>query len=487
MIFTEPIFLVFFSVVFGAYWSVRDDFALKLGPLTVSGKELRLTLLLIASAVFYGWWDWRFLGLIGCVIFISWLAALRAAPLEHGTFGRRCWLVFAIGSNLGVLAAFKYFDFFSDSAAATLIAMGLTPSWPVLNILLPVGISFYIFQAISYVVDTARGDLAPERRVRRVALYIAFFPQLVAGPIVRAASFFPQMERAKHLSGALVASGLRAFLIGFAYKAGIADNLAPLVDPVFGNALTPGDADLSVWANSALIGATLAFGAQIYFDFAGYSLMAIGVARLFGFHIPRNFDYPYAALSIADFWRRWHISLSSWLRDYLYIPFGGNRGSDTATYRNLMATMVLGGLWHGAAWTFVAWGALHGAALVVHRALFGSTTRRIGAVFALFATQGFVLLTWAAFRAEDFGDMATVWYAFTALRDGGVQMLPWFVWLVPGLIALDAILGLHGRKLVASLPVLRVPVVYWSGLGALAGVLLALYPLDAAPFVYFQF
>ncbi|MEO0817083.1 MAG: MBOAT family O-acyltransferase [Pseudomonadota bacterium] len=487
MIFTEPVFLIFFALTFGAYWFVRADWKFALGPLRLSGYELRLSILLLASAVFYGWWDWRFLGLIGLVIFISWLAALRTARLKPATPGRRAWLIFAIGANLAVLATFKYFGFFATSAAATMTAMGLTPSWPVLNILLPVGISFYIFQAMSYIVDTARGDLAPEKRIRRVALYIAFFPQLVAGPIVRAASFFPQMVRAKRLSGALVASGARAFIIGFAYKAGIADNLAPLVDPVFGNALAPGDADLSAWANSALIGATLAFGAQIYFDFAGYSLMAIGVARLFGYHIPKNFDYPYAALSIADFWRRWHISLSSWLRDYLYIPLGGNRGGEIKTYRNLMTTMVLGGLWHGAAWTFVAWGALHGAALVVHRALFGSSLRTIGSVFALILTQGFVLLTWAAFRAESFSDMASVWYAFTGLRDGGAQMLPWFVWLVPGLLALDAVLGLKGRKLLEGLPMLRQPIVYWSGLGALAGVLLALYPLEAAPFVYFQF
>ncbi|MEO0786279.1 MAG: MBOAT family O-acyltransferase [Pseudomonadota bacterium] len=468
MIFTEPVFLIFFVVTFAAYWLLK-------------GQEARLGVLLVASAVFYGWWDWRFLGLIGFVIVISWLAALRAGRLPAGTPGRRPWLILAIGANLTVLATFKYFDFFSESTRATLTAMGLEPSWPVVNILLPVGISFYIFQAISYIVDTARGHLAPEPRIRRVALYIAFFPQLVAGPIVRAASFFPQMTRKKILTGALIASGARAFLIGFAYKAGIADNLAPLVDPVYSGG------DLSAWSNSALVGATLAFGGQIYFDFAGYSLMAIGVARLFGFHIPKNFDYPYAALSIADFWRRWHISLSSWLRDYLYIPLGGNRGGDLATYRNLMTTMLLGGLWHGAAWTFVAWGALHGAGLVVHRVLFGSTTRRIGALFALFLTQGFVLLTWAAFRAESFGDMAAVWQAFAMAREGGAQMLPWFVWMVPLLIAVDAILGLRGREFVSRLPALRQPAVYWGGLGVAVGLLLALYPLEAAPFVYFQF
>jgi len=468
MIFTEPVFLLFFATVFSTYWLTQR-------------ASWRLHILLAASAVFYGWWDWRFLGLIGLVILVSWIAALRAAPLAPGSAGRRAWLAGAITIHLGVLATFKYFGFFAESAAATLTAMGLTPSWPVLNLLLPVGISFYIFQAISYVVDTARADIAPERRVSRVALYIAFFPQLVAGPIVRAASFFPQMDREKTLSKALIWSGARTFLIGFAYKAGIADNLAPLVDPVYSGG------DLSAWSNSALVGATIAFAGQIYFDFAGYSLMAIGVARLFGYHIPKNFDYPYATLTIAEFWRRWHISLSSWLRDYLYIPLGGNRIGEAKTYRNLMATMVLGGLWHGAAWTFVAWGALQGAGLCLHRALFGRGGQRIGWVIALILTQGFVLMSWAVFRAENFGDALSVWHAFTGLRIGGGDMLPWFVWGVPALIALDAVLGLYGRKLKALAPVLKRPVVYWGGLGATAGLLLALYPLEAAPFVYFQF
>ena len=376
MIFTDAIFFVFLVSVFGAYWLIRK-------------KEWRLSLLLGASAVFYGWWDWRFLGLIGFVIVISWLAAGFAAKRAPGDRYRRAALIAGITANLSVIAAFKYFGFFADSARAMLASIGLDPGWTALNILLPVGISFYVFQAISYIVDVARGDLAAEPRLRRVALYIAFFPQLVAGPIVRAASFFPQMEREKTLTSALFFAGLRAFLLGFAYKAGIADNLAQFVDPIFGDAQVAGDTDLAIWSNSALVGATLAFAGLIYFDFAGYSLMAIGVARWFGFYIPKNFDVPYASPSIDDFWRRWHISLSSWLRDYVYIPLGGGRTGQLATYRNLMATMLLGGLWHGAAWTFVAWGGLHGLALVFHRAFFKGK-RAIGFAAGLIATQGFV-------------------------------------------------------------------------------------------------
>lgn len=475
MNFVEPIYFVFLALTFTLYWLTRNR------------REVQLGILLVASAIFYGWWDWRFLGLIGFVILISWITARGAAKRAPGDAKRRRILILGIGLNLGVLALFKYFNFFTDSSLAMLGALGFQPSAAVIKILLPVGISFYVFQAISYIVDVARGDLDAEPRLRRVALYIAFFPQLVAGPIVRAASFFPQMDRTPKLSKALLAAGLKAFLLGFAYKAGIADNLAPFVDPVYGDAQTAGDAVLSNWSNAALIGATLAFSAQIYFDFAGYSLMAIGVARWFGFFIPKNFDYPYASADLADFWRRWHISLSSWLRDYLYIPLGGNRGGSIKTYRNLMVTMLLGGLWHGAAWTYVAWGALHGAGLAVHRALFGKSGKAIGFMFGLILTQVFVLMTWAPFRAESFGDALEIWHAFTGLRNGGPQQLPWIVWLVPVLLLVDTLLGRTKLKCLARSAVMRRPLVYWGALGATVALLLALYPLDAKPFVYFQF
>jgi D-alanyl-lipoteichoic acid acyltransferase DltB (MBOAT superfamily) len=475
MIFTEAIFFVFLALTFAGYWALKGR------------RDFQLGLLLLASAVFYGWWDWRFLALIGGVIAVSWIAAQQVAKRPIGDPTRRLWLVGSIGICLSVLGVFKYFNFFAASSIAMLEGLGLTPGWTAVNILLPVGISFYVFQAISYIVDVARGDLEAENRLERVALYIAFFPQLVAGPIVRAASFFPQMDRQPRLSRGLIAAGLRAFLLGFAYKAGIADNLAQFVDPVFGDAMTPGDSDLAAWSNAAIIGATLAFAGQIYFDFAGYSLMAIGVARWFGFFIPKNFDYPYAATDIADFWRRWHISLSSWLRDYLYIPLGGNRGSKLATYRNLMITMVLGGLWHGAAWTFVAWGALHGVGLSLHRWLFGNSKTRIGFGVGLILTQLFVLLTWVPFRADSFADTLTAWSAFTGLRDGGGGHLPLAVWGIPVLIVIDIVLGKTDFSRLSKSTLLRRPILYWAGFGGFAGLLLALYPLDAKPFVYFQF
>lgn len=473
MIFTDPTFFVFLTAIFAGYWLLQD-------------KEERLSLLLVGSTIFYGWWDWRFLGLIAGVILVSWLVAKFVAARRPGDIQRRYALIAGILFNLSVIAVFKYFGFFADSARAMLATVGVDPGWTAMNILLPVGISFYVFQAISYMVDVARGDMPPEPRLRRVALYIAFFPQLVAGPIVRASSFFPQMEREKKLSSALFFAGLRAFLLGFAYKAGVADNLAQFVDPIYGNALVTGDTDLAAWSNLSLVGGTLAFAGLIYFDFAGYSLMAIGVARWFGFYIPKNFDYPYSSPSIDDFWRRWHISLSSWLRDYVYIPLGGNRVSKLKNYRNLMATMLLGGLWHGAAWTFVAWGAMHGAALVFQKAMF---RKDIALKFGLglIATQLFVLLTWVPFRAENFTDTITIWAAFTGFREGGSAELSVWVWFVIPLIALDALLGRGAIKHLRNLAVLRRPTLYWGSLGVLSGILLALYPLEASPFVYFQF
>lgn len=472
MIFTEAIFPLFLAVVFGVYWGLLRG-------------SWRNHWLLLASAVFYGWWDIRFLALIAIVIGVSWFAAIRMSGQEGNRKGLLWTLWIAIGVQLALLGTFKYLGFFTESAYAALTSVGFSPGWTTLNIILPVGISFYIFQAISYLVDVFRKDLDVEKRLSRVALYIAFFPQLVAGPIVRAASFFPQIERRKTFSSALIAAGAKAFILGFIYKAAIADNIAPFVDPVF--------ADVGAWDRSALVGATLAFGAQIYFDFAGYSLMAIGVARWFGFFIPRNFNDPYGSKDIADFWRRWHMSLSFWLRDYLYIPLGGNRLGQAKTYRNLMITMVLGGLWHGAAWTFVIWGAMQGAALSIHRFVMGRVkvpmlAPVLGGGLGIALTLTVVFAAWVPFRAETFGDALTVWGGALGITAAGEQSLPWTVWLVPGLILVDSPFSRLDRlKQLPKLSWAREPSLYWAGLGCLVGVAIALYPLKAAPFVYFQF
>ncbi|ACT60104.1 MBOAT family O-acyltransferase [Hirschia baltica] len=482
MIFTDAIFPIFLTLVFAAHWLLPAKF-----------KEARLMVLLGASAIFYGWWDVRFLALIGVVIAIAWGAGLYAGDKSLDEKQRNRATMLGVTANLLILGVFKYFNFFADSFIDLLNLVGVNANPSTLKIILPVGVSFYIFQAISFIVDVRREELAVETRIRRVALYIAFFPQLVAGPIVRAAGFFPQMEKDRKLSSEIMLSGLRFFAIGWVYKAGFADNIAPFVDPVFGNPMVAGDSDVSNWTNLSLVGATFAFGAQIYFDFAGYSMMAIGVARWFGFFIPRNFDFPYLSTSIADFWRRWHISLSSWLRDYLYISLGGNRAGKLRTYVNLFATMLLGGLWHGAAWTFVIWGALHGAALAVHRLLLGNKKYLIGGVLGaaigLVLTQVFVIMVWAPFRAENMGDVLQVWAAFTGLRDSSeaVKSLEWIVWLAPLAVILDGILGKSGFTKLSRSTIMRHPALFWGACGVFMGCALAFFPLQAAPFVYFQF
>ncbi|MAK60066.1 MAG: hypothetical protein CMK09_03715 [Ponticaulis sp.] len=472
MIFTEAIFPLFLAFVLVVYW----------GALRGSWRN---DWLLLASAVFYAWWDVRFLALIASVIAISWLAGRFMAKRADDRSGQLRVLWVAIGLQLALLGTFKYFGFFADAAALALSRVGIEASWPTLNIILPVGISFYIFQAISYLVDVFRKDIPAEDNPGRVALYIAFFPQLVAGPIVRAASFFPQIDRKKRFSGALFAAGARAFILGFIYKAALADNIAPFVDPVF--------ADISRWDNASLFAASLAFGTQIYFDFAGYSLMAIGVARWFGFYIPKNFDTPYVSTSIAEFWRRWHMSLSFWLRDYLYIPLGGNRKGEGKTYRNLMITMVLGGLWHGAAWSFVIWGALHGAALCVHRFLQrvlggGALLPIAGGALGLLLTLMVVFFAWVPFRADNLGDVVQIWSGMLGFRENGLDRLSPVAFYIPLLLVIDSLFSRMGRMgRVSKHWSMKSPSLYWAAMGCLAAMAFALYPLKSAPFVYFQF
>lgn len=352
---------------------------------------------LIGSFVFYGWWDWRFLFLISTCILLTY-SAVRLIKRFPGQ--RKSLLILGLSVNLGILGFFKYFNFFVESLNESLALLGVSAGTSTLYIILPVGISFYIFQSMSYLIDCYRGRIRRPYSLLTFSTYISLFPQLVAGPIVRAKTLLPQLVRHRRFNASRAILGCEAFLAGFAMKVVVADRAGPLVDRIFEHPEIHNGLNL-------LLGVVL-FAFQIYADFAGYSLMAIGIALFMGLRFRKNFNRPYFAKSFSEFWRRWHISLSSWLRDYLYISLGGNRNGPAKTYRNLTLTMLLGGLWHGASWNFVLWGLLHGSYLSVARALgrdggtrAESTGLRVLTVwYKRFFVFAFVCFAWIFFRSD---------------------------------------------------------------------------------------
>jgi len=469
MIFSTVEFFVFLAAVLAVMTSLR-------------GENARRNLLLLASYVFYGWWDWRFCFLILASTLIDYVVGIRLEE-SRDPARRKRWLVLSLAANLGFLGFFKYTNFFLDTLRPLLDSAGLHV--PHLGIILPVGISFFTFQTMSYSIDVYRGTLPATRSFRDFALFVAFFPQLVAGPIVRGSEFLPQLRNDKHpLRLDNLRRGTEIFVRGFTKKVLFADTLAFYVDPVFGD-----PAMYSPWVCWV---AVIAYAAQIYYDFSGYSEMAIGVGRMFGFTLPVNFRHPYVATSITEFWRRWHISLSSWLRDYLYVPLGGNRKGRVFTYRNLVITMVLGGLWHGAAWTFVIWGSLHAVALALHKLFLEIRAGKPRAehplprrILSWAVTFVFVLVTWVVFRAPD---LPTAWIYLRkmAFLDGGGA--EWFyihamVALALGAVGHVVVLLRGERDLTLDL---RRPVA-WVGLAFLGLLILLFAPIGSNPFIYFQF
>ena len=409
---------------------------------------------------------------------------------------RRQWMLgTSVALNLGLLGFFKYCNFFLDSAAGLGGVLGFTWSPNFLQVALPVGISFYTFQTLSYTIDAYRGAIRAERSLLRVALYVAYFPQLVAGPIMRPQEFLPSLQRAWTLDAGRMWSGFHLAMTGLVKKVVIADLVAVLADSVFDNPV--GLPTLAIHLGAVL------FAIQIYCDFSGYTDIARGISRIFGVEIPLNFRAPYFSTSIIDFWRRWHISLSSWLRDYLYIPLGGSRGGRARTHINLLATMVLGGLWHGAAWNFVAWGAYQGALLSLNRELRSWIQRRPaldrwmlsrpGVVLRWAGTMYFVLLGWVIFRVTDGAALASAVQSYV-LWDGAISLSG--VGLGNGLamislVAMAAFMLGHGlTQLKPNWPEeldeapLSVVAVGYVAIGLL---LFFAWPAEQAPFVYFQF
>ena len=384
MLFNSLEFFVFLPIVLVVYF-----------VLTLRAQNAWL---LVASYVFYGSWDWRFLGLILISTGVDYVVGLKLQA-SHSEITRRRLLIVSLVTNLGILGAFKYYGFFVGSLAALLENIGFQANITFLQFVLPVGISFYTFQTLSYTIDVYRRRIKPTDDIVTFALYVAYFPQLVAGPIERAHHLLPMLLARRQVKWLDIAVGLELIVIGFFKKVAIADTLGPIVDARFLDPTQSSGLDLLI--------TIYLFSFQIYGDFSGYSDIARGTSRLFGIDLMRNFNQPYLSQSITEFWRRWHISLSTWLRDYLYISLGGNRRGIRRTYLNLLITMLLGGLWHGANWTFVVWGGLHGMYLSIHKAILNLKGRaRVsrspvlsGGLLKIVVTFH---LVWVFFRAPDF-------------------------------------------------------------------------------------
>ena len=430
--------------------------------------------MLAASYFFYAYWDARFVGLIAASTVLNQTAAVWLARLQHPG-ARRAVVSVAVVANLASLGFFKYAGFFVDSAESALESVGIAADLPLLNIILPVGISFFTFQAISYTLDVYRGDAEPAKPLD-FAVYLAFFPQLVAGPIVRAHELIPQLNKPRALRHTDFTRAVVLIAAGLFKKMVVATYLAEaLVDDVF--AFPDRFSSLEV-----LLG-VYGYAIQIYADFSGYTDIAIGVALLMGIRLPENFDQPYRAASIQEFWRRWHLSLSRWLRDYLYIPLGGNRGGELRRDRNLLLTMLLGGLWHGAAWTFVLWGALHGVGLLVERRL----GWRLPGVVARVVTFHFVCFGWILFRAESLGAAGDV---MGRLFGGWGAEPASLTWVPVALIVVALATQFWPRT--ATEPTLRaashLPVLVTAlAFSCWLVVLEQFGPEGVAPFIYFQF
>jgi alginate O-acetyltransferase complex protein AlgI len=437
--------------------------------------------LLAASYFFYGSWDYRFLSLLLLSTVIDYCAGLviHAARERGDTPAMTRALTLSVGSQLAILGFFKYFNFFVDSAGSLLQAIGLSPSLPTLSVILPIGISFYTFQTMSYTIDIYRGAFAPTRNFVDFALSVAFFPHLVAGPIQRARSLIVQIERPRVVTQDTWNRGLTLILIGLLRKIVIADPAGAVADTYFAHPAS--------FTSVPLACGLVLYGLQIYNDFAGYSEIARGSANLMGFDLMRNFRHPYFARNISEFWQRWHISLSTWLRDYLYVPLGGNRKGWRRTQINLMLTMLLGGLWHGASWNFVIWGGLHGTYLIGYHA-YTKRLKDLGLALSPFASAALVyaLVTfaWLFFRSHDVATTTAYLrglFAFTPGFEGALIPVA-ALWAIT--LAIDVPQALADDECV----ILEWPAVRRVAFAAAAVLLmLASGNIVQAPFIYFQF
>jgi len=473
MLFNSLTFIVFFAVVLTLHYM----------PFSWRQKKINL---LLASYLFYAAWNPPFVVLIWLSTVVDWLVAHKIHQSDKQS-RRRGWLMISILVNLGILGYFKYGEFLLQNWQVLMASMGIDYQVPEWSIILPVGISFYTFQTMAYSLDVYFKRAKPGKSLLDFSLFVTFFPQLVAGPIVRPTYLIPQFEVPKKASQKMLTWGLGLMTLGLFQKVVVADGLlAPIVDSVYGarGAVTMVDAWLG----------TFAFAGQIFSDFAGYSTTAIGVALTLGFSLPNNFNYPYAAIGFSDFWRRWHISLSTWLRDYLYIPLGGNRKGPVRTYINLMLTMLIGGLWHGASWTFVIWGGLHGLYLAIERRCqkaFGHLAwLKAGLMPLLFGLLTYLLvnITWVFFRAQSFPQAFGLVQSMVGLNPEGKPVLATIHMIEAALVTLLMLL-VHWRMRNRTLESVVAKLSWWA-VGFIWACMLFLIIITQGSgdaFIYFQF
>lgn len=476
MLFNSFIFIIFLAAVIPLYYYLP--------------KIWRKYFLILASYVFYGYWDWRFCSLLLISTVIDFYVSKYLDRTEKLSL-RKTLLFISIIANLGILGFFKYFQFFVDSVSPVAGIFGGNLDYLHMNIILPVGISFYTFQTMSYTIDVYRKKIKPAEDFADFSLYVSFFPQLVAGPIERAGHLLPQIKLMNKPTRQQVNTGIILIVTGLFKKVMIGDTTGKIVDNIFANP--------EFYKSDELLAALILFSIQIYADFSGYSSIARGTARLFGVELMRNFEQPYLSSNVTEFWRRWHISLSTWLRDYIYIPLGGSRKGKFRTELNLMLTMLLGGLWHGANWTFVIWGGLHGLYLIIHKlilrgkeikARFEYTSFKSLLIFAskVILTFSLVLITWLFFRAESFSQAFLIIGKFINWENGEftlrfIRITGIFLIVV---LAFD-VLEYYTRKHSFMTLIKSIPVRYAIMSALLFVTLIYMFQSEPLPFIYFQF
>ena len=475
MLFNSTIFFIFLGVILPIFYALP----------TKKSKNIHL---LISSYIFYGYWDWRFCFLLLLSTIIDYFVGIKIFESENNK-KRKKLLLISLFSNLGILGFFKYFNFFIDSFDSLINSFGGSLDFVHLNIILPVGISFYTFQTLSYTIDIYRKKLDPTTNFIDFALFVSFFPQLVAGPIERAKHLLPQLDRKLSPTKNQIAEGIELIVYGLFKKILIGDAIGRIADNIF--------AYQEYYSSLDLLLALILFSIQIYVDFSGYSNIARGTAKLLGVEIMINFEQPYLSRNITEFWRRWHISLSSWLKDYLYISLGGNRDGKIRTYLNLMITMLLGGLWHGASWNFVIWGGLHGLYLSVHKAFLRGekiSNDRIekkhifGDVFYIFLTYILVLITWLFFRIDSFSASYDIILKFFKFSTSSISLR--LLKITMAFIGTSFLLDIVEYKfnLQNIFRLIKSPIIAYSIIVPIFFIIL-MYMLQNAPypFIYFQF